>query len=109
MTAQRSWNEFAGRAVRRLHSEPRSMSEVAIFYCSLTFSGLQIGQRWKRWISRFHHGQFCLSDSCLQISRGDVLFFVDDAHHVLRTPRETVVAAIYVICVVWQQTYRAAR
>jgi hypothetical protein len=25
-------------------------------------AGLQIGQRWKRWISRFHHGQICLSD-----------------------------------------------
>ena len=44
-------------------AQNHAISEV--FYCSFTFSGLQIGQRWKRWISRFHHGQFCLSDSCL--------------------------------------------
>jgi hypothetical protein len=30
----------------------------------LDFFGLQIGQRCRRWISRFHHGQLCFSDSC---------------------------------------------
>jgi hypothetical protein len=35
-----------------------------VFICC-SFFGLQIGQRWKKWIIRFQYGQLCLSASCL--------------------------------------------
>jgi hypothetical protein len=46
-------------------SVPHHLSFAAIFHCVVGFSGLQIGQGWKRWNNRFHHGQLCLSVWCL--------------------------------------------